>query len=972
MTERKPLPSFDQVRAAANGRWPEILAGLGIDAGTLRRKHGRCPGCGGKDRFRFDDKDGRGTWFCGGGGADAAGDGFQLLEHVHGWASLEALRRVAGYLGMSDATPLSESERKALREAAGKRQRTEREREQAEIATTVKQARAIWDKASPPPSDHPYLIAKGVPAIGLRYRMEHGTPELLVPLCDAAGDLRNLERILPPDRKPNKLALGKGVAGLFHWLGERLEAPATLVLAEGYATAASVHVATGLPVMACRSANNLLTVAKALQKRYRGARIALAADADAAGETAAKTLAAALPVLVIRPTFNPAEVESESAAGRTCKDFNDLHRLHGVDAVAACCNEALSAAPTATNTSAPTTAQKPVKRAANSASGDLFQLTDSGLHYMGEEMPLFVCDWIEGYALTRDREGKGWLLCLRFRDRDGVIRETDLPTGDLLGDGVEPVKKLSDNGLRVGGFKAAKHLMTYLRNLNPDTRVRTVYALGWHDFGNPNQHPDKRPRAFLWPDGYISGPHSEQMRLHHSVKQLNSAACAGTLEEWQREIAALCVDNSRLAFAVSCGFAAPMMTLLERPTVGFNIFGDTSTGKSTSAHLAASVFGRPKDPERGDYLQAWRSTDNGMEAIARAYSGYLLAIDELKQIAPQIVQDAVYMLGNERAKARATVTGDARALSTWRLLYLSTGEITVRQHMAEVNKKPDPGVSVRLIELPADPGKGLGVFDTLHDYAHGKALSDQLKAMCSRYYGTPGRAFVERLCNEWPKVAAKVRDGITRFVREHVPADASPEVSRAADAFAVVAVAGELASRWGVTGWSSANDDSQGESHKAASACFRAWLNYRGGLGNAGDMEAVRQFATFLSRYREGRFQRLERAKSTDLGTVMDTHAPRTLDIAGYVEHDNTRGQDVFYFEAAGFAEACKGFSPKQVAKLLKQRGHLITSEAKGLQYGKRGLPGKPTDKPTRTYAVLASAMELADPDPDTAQSEAA
>ena len=60
----------------AMGRWYGILISLGVDAGHLRNKKGPCPGCGGRDRFRWDDKDGRGTFYCGGGGDPLAGDGF--------------------------------------------------------------------------------------------------------------------------------------------------------------------------------------------------------------------------------------------------------------------------------------------------------------------------------------------------------------------------------------------------------------------------------------------------------------------------------------------------------------------------------------------------------------------------------------------------------------------------------------------------------------------------------------------------------------------------------------------------------------------------------------------------------------------------------------------------------------------------------------------------------------------------------
>ena len=93
-------PGFGEVAKAANGRWHGLLAELGVSTEHLVNRHGPCPGCGGRDRFRFDDLDGRGTWICGGAGNLQAGDGFDLLRHVYGWTAGEALGQVARVLGM--------------------------------------------------------------------------------------------------------------------------------------------------------------------------------------------------------------------------------------------------------------------------------------------------------------------------------------------------------------------------------------------------------------------------------------------------------------------------------------------------------------------------------------------------------------------------------------------------------------------------------------------------------------------------------------------------------------------------------------------------------------------------------------------------------------------------------------------------------------------------------------------------------
>jgi putative DNA primase/helicase len=88
-----------EIHARIGSGWPRILAQLGVPEAALRNRHGPCPGCGGKDRFRFDNKHGRGDFICARCGA---GDGFALLERVHGWAFTEARKRVIEAAGLSE------------------------------------------------------------------------------------------------------------------------------------------------------------------------------------------------------------------------------------------------------------------------------------------------------------------------------------------------------------------------------------------------------------------------------------------------------------------------------------------------------------------------------------------------------------------------------------------------------------------------------------------------------------------------------------------------------------------------------------------------------------------------------------------------------------------------------------------------------------------------------------------------------
>ncbi len=91
---------FEHVKRVASGRWGEVLPSLGLDAAFLRKNHGPCPCCGGTDRFRYMDEEGKGTWYCNSHRA-GSGDGFQLLMDCNHWSLADAVKAVEDCLGGS-------------------------------------------------------------------------------------------------------------------------------------------------------------------------------------------------------------------------------------------------------------------------------------------------------------------------------------------------------------------------------------------------------------------------------------------------------------------------------------------------------------------------------------------------------------------------------------------------------------------------------------------------------------------------------------------------------------------------------------------------------------------------------------------------------------------------------------------------------------------------------------------------------
>lgn len=207
----------------------------------------------------------------------------------------------------------------AQRAAAALRAQARREREQRQAAAALT-AQREWATAPAAPDDHPYLVRKGISAHGARARGR----DLLIPMHDAGGRIFSRQTI-SPDGSKRFLAGGRKRA--MHWLlGEVQD---LLVIAEGFATAASIREATGWPVAVAFDAGNLLPAAEALRARFPAQRFIIAADNDAGtpgnpGVTKGCEAATKARGLCVWPTFR---------AGDDGSDWNDYARHYGVEAL---------------------------------------------------------------------------------------------------------------------------------------------------------------------------------------------------------------------------------------------------------------------------------------------------------------------------------------------------------------------------------------------------------------------------------------------------------------------------------------------------------------------------------------------------------------------------------------------------------------------------------------------------------------
>ncbi|MDG5477069.1 primase-like DNA-binding domain-containing protein [Citrobacter freundii] len=264
----------------ACGHWPRILPALGVK--VIKNRHQACPVCGGSDRFRFDDKEGRGTWFCNQCGA---GDGLKLVEKVFGVTPSEAAGKVNAVTGnLSPVAP----EVIAAAEAG-----TEADRKAA-AELSVKLMEKTYTTTG-----NAYLTGKGFPVLEcLTLTAMHKTGgvtfragDVVVPLHDDTGALVNLQLINADGLK--RTLKGGQVKGACHVIKGKKQAGKRLWIAEGYATALTVHHLTGETVMVALSSVNLLSLASLARQKSPACQIVLAADRDLNGDGQNKATAAA-------------------------------------------------------------------------------------------------------------------------------------------------------------------------------------------------------------------------------------------------------------------------------------------------------------------------------------------------------------------------------------------------------------------------------------------------------------------------------------------------------------------------------------------------------------------------------------------------------------------------------------------------------------------------------------------------------
>lgn len=876
-------------------------------------------------------------------------------------------------------TPAEEAAHRAKVEAM----RREREAEEARRREEARErACLLWAESLPAPSDHPYLIRKGISPCGAK--LHKGA--LVIPMRDD-GAIHSLQFIGPDGNKP--FLTGGRVKGCYFSIGNPTNA-AALCIAEGFATGATIHEATGYPVAVAFSAGNLGAVAKAMRAKFPDLPLILCADDDTQTEgnpglTVATEAARSVGGLLAIPDFG-----SDRPAGAS--DFNDMAALCGMEAVRRAVsvglqvteetagfsenpenagladhllprtcvtpNEILSCKssleegdsggeslplinaevtgvtgvqPSNDGLSSVTPAESDgVTRVANPDESPIpteverpaYRVFDdwqehggtkyrAGVWYFGTDkdgnpVQSWVCSPVRVEAVTFDGGDNNFGRLLRFKNTLGRWREWAMPMDLLRGAGDDMRGELLSMGVEIDPSAKARNLLaSYLQATPPKRRMRCALQIGWCD------------GSFVLPDTVI-GPKASGVIFQSGERGHDEHTTGGSLQAWQAEISVRAVGNPLLLLALSASFAGPLLAKCNAEGGGVHFVGDSSTGKTTLLEAGCSVWGGP------NYRRSWRATANGMEGAAALFNDCLLALDEISECDPREVGAIVYSLGNGRGKQRAGRSGNARAVSRWRCFILSSGERSIATTMMEGGHRAKAGQAVRLLDIPA--ARTFGAWDNLHDLPSGTAFSDAIKRASVTHHGHAGRTFLEKLTRDsrdFCSLLERIKD------LSVLSADGGEgQDKRAAGRFALLALAGEVATEYGITGWP------EGEAIKAAAEGFRVWRAMRGN-GNDERRQILEKVSGFIERHGSGRFSD---ADATSEAPIRDR--------AGWWKESNDTRE--YLFTAEGMREALKGFDFNRALDVLQQAGALPAPGADG----KRARPVRINGHVAKLYAI--------------------
>jgi hypothetical protein len=469
-----------------------------------------------------------------------------------------------------------------------------------------------------------------------------------------------------------------------------------------------------------------------------------------------------------------------------------------------------------------------------------------------------------------------------------------------------------------------KDLLVYLGAFNPTVVKIGVTQTGWAISRDPEE------LVFVWPSGSTHEDYFYQPdRI--GISDLSTAP-AGTLKQWEQNV----YDSAPYpTFAMCCSLAAVLLNFApDMSSVGINLFGDSTSGKTTLLQYAASVWGNGSDPAKAGsnpYTYSWNTTTNAMEALVASRNHMPFCIDEMGSSANKDHSRITYGFAGGQGKSALDASRTLKKQRTWQSFMISSGEVSCLEKMEESpygGKKNHvkAGAAIRILDIPVKQGA-----------IKSAAQANRIKGNASSYYGTLGPAYVNAIIEEFSHsvltttVQAEISKAIERMAGNCGQALGALQI-RALKTFAIAEVAGLLLVHFKLLpNFSAANV------REAIDTVLADWLPTAAGLTDA--ERALVSLRDFILKFQDSRFKHYSLSDERDkaLGSTSSAPEKEKQQLAGYYGIFDRAESDSYFLFPEAFKEATCG-ETRSVLTVLKERGLL--------------LPGDRIDRNTRRISL--------------------
>ncbi len=399
------------------------------------------------------------------------------------------------------------------------------------------------------------------------------------------------------------------------------------------------------------------------------------------------------------------------------------------------------------------------------------------------DRPLCQAFYVLGRSSNLSGEaGAGRII--RFENENGVDVEVTLDRSALFrADGGGALDTLADAGmdLRYSGRNGRGDMLDLLRTIKSDRQIPIAPHGGW------TRDRAGRVTGFLCPTGEFipAGADAPDMRLHSSG-MVRDRQPSGMLDGW-KDAASAAKHNFYWSFGLYAGFSGALLDLVQGQTCGVHLSGESTLGKTYALLLSTTVWGSSLSTK--GLFWVMNNTPNALEDIATIGSGTIAALDEVGAMQnPASLGGVLFGLSSNSGKNRKEGRGAGLAgTAEFCTFVLMSHERSLKTTIEDAGGDYKTGLSVRFPDV---------------DVTNGKKVSPDVLTKLDKSrenFGHAGPEFVRYLISKgWHNRREDLKKKIADTADEIAGNDVAPALCRAAQVFALVRVAGELAAEAGL------------------------------------------------------------------------------------------------------------------------------------------------------------------------------